>query len=313
MEYKNAPLASPEQILIEQFKSKLAGLNYSKETIMNYELSVKDFADYLQSVNKTLVTFSAEDLPAYRESFMKKDKEGNFIKKTKAGEPYNPSSVGRHLKAISTFFEQVKGYRIKVRSPKTGKHLPEWLDKDEVTKLLDNIKESELETWFKLLYRYALRVSESINLTISDLDFKKKVIYIRAAKGGAGEPDIMGLQDKDIQTLKEWIEARSKKKDVEYQRTTWLFPYFLGRNKEPSRQKAWLYLKQLAEDSKIARDKVYPHVFRHSRAVHLRGDGASLEDLRDFLRHERYDTTLIYATVTPENLTKKLAGIESPI
>jgi integrase/recombinase XerD len=147
-----------------------------------------------------------------------------------------------------------------------------------------------------LIYSCGLRRSELLNLKPTDIDSKRNIIIIRAAKGKKDR--IAPLSEKVLQMLREYYMA--------YKPKTWLFEgQFAGE--QYSAKSLESVLKQAIEKTKI-RKPITLHWLRHSYATHLLEAGTDLRYIQEILGHKNSKTTEIYTHVS----TKSLQKIKSP-
>lgn len=186
---------------------------------------------------------------------------------------------------------------INIVLPKKQTRYPDVLSKEEVKRLfsvLSNIKHRFL---LKLIYSAGLRVSEAVTLKITDLDFDRRMIHIRQAKGrkdrfvmlsAAAAVEYKGYRDNVL--LKDW-----------------LFP---GANPDChlSIRSAQAVFSKAAERAKIAKE-VSVHSLRHSFATHLLENGTDLRYIQVLLGHKSSRTTEIYTHVSKLDINR----IKSPL
>jgi integrase/recombinase XerD len=148
-----------------------------------------------------------------------------------------------------------------------------------------------------LIYACGFRVSELVNLKISDLDFSQNIGHIRQSKGNKDR--MFNIPE----FLKEDLVAQYKIQALENQ--DYLFSGPKGKLSERNIQKV---VSKAAENAKIEK-KVHPHTLRHSFATHLLENGVDIRHIQVLLGHSSILTTQIYTHVSTEELKK----IKSPI
>lgn len=178
-------------------------------------------------------------------------------------------------------------------SPKLGRKLPDTLSVAEIEKMLDTIDLSKAEgarnrAMIEILYSSGLRVSELVNLTLSNLH--ADIGFLRVI--GKGNKERLVPVGKDALKftkiyIKEWrINVPTIKGHENY--------IFLNRRgKKLSRVMIFTIIKDLAARAGI-RKNISPHTFRHSFATHLLEGGADLRAVQEMLGHESITTTEIY-------------------
>ena len=186
-------------------------------------------------------------------------------------------------------------------SPKSPNRLPKSLSEQEVADLidatdyLDNPNKERMRAALELLYATGLRISELLDLQVTDISEHTEMIIIRG-KGSKERlvPVTRGARDL---TLK-WIEQRDAKGPV--MRTNQLFGDAAGKM---SRQKFSLLLKKIAKFADIDPARVSPHILRHSFATHILNRGADLLSLQALLGHADIATTQIYTKTRSDRLS----------
>jgi integrase/recombinase XerD len=183
-----------------------------------------------------------------------------------------------------------------VDAPKTGRKLPDTLSKEDVGKLLESVDRSTPEgernrSMLETLYSCGLRVSELVNLKISDVFPKES--YIRVIGKGNKERlvPIGRTALKHILIYKEnvrlLIDVQKGEEDI----------LFLNRRgKRLTRVMVFTIIKNLAQKCGIKKT-ISPHTFRHSFATHLVEGGADLRAVQEMLGHESITTTEIYTHI----------------
>ncbi|MEO5645665.1 MAG: site-specific tyrosine recombinase XerD [Bacteroidia bacterium] len=178
-------------------------------------------------------------------------------------------------------------------SPKTGRKLPDTLSKEDVETLLESIDRSTPEgernrAMLETLYSCGLRVSELVNLKISDVFAKDK--YVRVVGKGNKERLVpigrTALKHIDLykDSIRTHIEIDKGEEDI----------LFLNRRgKRLTRVMIFTIIKGLVQKCGIKKN-VSPHTFRHSFATHLVEGGADLRAVQEMLGHESITTTEIY-------------------
>ena len=212
----------------------------------------------------------------------------------------SPRSQARIISGLRSFFDYLvfEDYRKTnptdlLETPKIGRKLPDTLSSDEINLLIKNIDLSHPQgernhTIIETLYSCGLRVSELINLQISDLFFDEGFVRVI---GKGNKQRYVPIHSTTQNFIRLYIHnTRSKiipKKNFED-------TLFLNRRGATlSRQMIFMILKELALKSNIKK-KIGPHTLRHSFASHLLQNGADLRSIQQMLGHESITTTEIY-------------------
>ena len=183
--------------------------------------------------------------------------------------------------------------------------LPKTLEIDQVLKLLDNIKPSTSENIrnrliFEFLYGTGVRISELVNIDLSDIDLDNKIIKIRFGKGSKQRLVPLG------KTLEKFIESyltrvrNSLIKDTKEQSLL-----LNNQGKRLSRQSIWSIVHKIAQENELS--DLTPHTLRHAFATHLLEGGADVRVVQELLGHSSVNTTQIYTHVTVEKLKEVFA------
>ena len=189
-----------------------------------------------------------------------------------------------------------------LESPRSLPALPRFLSEKEVERLLqaptgDSPIAARDRAMLEVLYATGMRVSELVGLRLGDL---KLDIGCLNAFGKGSKQRLIPLGEVAIEILREYLQnSRSKLlKDLTSEEV------FLNvRGKKLSRQGFWKNLQNYALKAEI-KQKVYPHMLRHSFATHLLENGADLRSVQTMLGHVDISTTQIYTHVIQERLQK---------
>lgn len=272
------------RICPEELVMKMTELRYSKHTIQTYKNLFEEFINYyyrydIERIDETMIV-----------TFMR-----YLVTERKVSVSYQNQSIN----AIKFYYERVLGGQRKVylvERPKGEKTLPVVLSESEICEIftvIDNLKHKAI---LMTIYSSGLRVSELINLKISDIDSDRMQIRVQSAKGKKDRYTVLSV--KTLEILRLYY--------IKYKPIGWLFEgQFGGPYSDRSIQKI---LKEAVAKTKI-RKKVTVHTLRHSFATHLLENGTDLRYIQILLGHESSKTTEIYTHVT----TKGFEQIKSPL
>ena len=172
-----------------------------------------------------------------------------------------------------------------------------YLSKDELEGFFSCIKNPRDKAIFGLIYLYGLRVSEAALLKLGDVDFQRKIILIRRAKGGiGGEKPLFKTAEK---LLKQYLKVRIETGDG----------LFTGRQGNLSRQRIQQLFREYAQKAELD-GKFSVHSLRHSIATHLLEAGEGIEFVKDHLGHRNIQNTMIYAQITDNGRREAFGRIE---
>ena len=191
-----------------------------------------------------------------------------------------------------------------IQGPKLDRKLPHVLSVEEIDLLINAIDLSKLEgsrnrAILETLYSCGLRVSEAINLRLSDLFFKEE--YIRIIGKGDKER-LVPINQKAIGYIEKYLVDRSRL-NINPKSENILF--LNRRGNQLTRVMVFTIIKDLSRKVGLNK-KISPHTFRHSFASHLFERGADLKVIQELLGHETIITTEIYTHLEKEHLREVL-------
>ena len=269
----------------------------SENTIKNYSFDIQKLMQWLddQEMADSPISISEEILQQFIYGMAKE---------------LNPSSQSRLISGLKGFFAYLlfEEYRTTnpmqlMESPKMGRKLPDTLSVSEIDAIIGAIDLSTPQgernrAILETLYGCGLRVSELIELKLSDLYFEEGFIKVTGKGNKQRLIPIGNLTIKYINVYRKEIrvhqEIHSSAKDT----------LFLNRRgKGLSRAMIFTIVKNLTEKAGI-RKTVSPHTFRHSFATHLLENGANLRAIQQMLGHESITTTEIYTHIDKTHLTQ---------
>ena len=233
-----------------------------------------------------------------------KDSIYNYLKYLDDND-YSIYSVVRKISSIKKFHHYIyKKYDIedvslKIDMPRFYKKLPNILSIEEVDKLLDIPLEDEFDyrnkAMIELMYGTGLRVSELVNLNLTDVDLEKG--YVRCFGKGSKER-IVPIGEYALKYLTKYIlEYRdSMKKGYICDKI-----FLNNHGKAISRHGFLFILKNIAIEQGIDKE-ITPNMLRHSFSTHLLNNGADLRSIQIMLGHSNLSTTQIYTNVNNEFL-----------
>ncbi len=269
----------------------------SKNTIDNYTFDLYRLCSYLEENSISVSPIKIEDETIQQ-----------FI--YTVSKELNARSQARILSGLKSFFLYLifEDYRTDnpmelIESPKIGRKLPDTLSLEEIDKLIAAIDLSSSEgqrnkAMLETLYGCGLRVSELVNLKISDLFFDEGFIKVT----GKGSKDrfvpIASSTKKHILLYKDNIRNHLQIKK-NYEDTLFLN----RRGKQLTRVMIFTIIKDLAVKINLQK-KISPHTLRHSFATHLLENGADLRSIQMMLGHESITTTEIYVHLDKKHLTQ---------
>ena len=192
-----------------------------------------------------------------------------------------------------------------LESPRLGKKLPDVLDEKEILQFIQSVDLSEPtgqrnRAIFEVLYGCGLRVSELVNLKLSDLHLPQEIISVT---GKGNKQRFIPIGDEAKKHLLLYLETSRIHFPVKKAAENIVF--INRRGGKMSRQMIFLLVKKQAEVSGI-RKKISPHTFRHSFATHLIRNGADLRAVQEMLGHVSISTTEIYTHLNDTDLKQTI-------
>jgi integrase/recombinase XerD len=271
--------------------------NFSKNTLEAYQRDLEKLLAFLKREEKDVLTVQLDDLQMFAAGLHDIG--------------IGPRSQCRILSGVRSFYRflQLDGYRDDdpselLESPVLGAHLPEVLSPDEVDALENSIDLSKWEghrnrAIIEVLFSCGLRVSELVNLKLSNLYLEER--YIRVFGKGAKER-LVPISHKAIQELQDWYLVRNlmtiKAGEEDY--------VFLNRRgAHLTRTMILIMIKQQAVAAGIQKT-ISPHTLRHSFATALLEGGADLRAIQAMLGHEHIGTTEIYTHIDMSTLRQQI-------
>ncbi len=229
-----------------------------------------------------------------------------------AAKKISPRSQARLLSSLKGFFNYLvfENYREDnpmelIEAPKLGRKLPDTLSQEEVNALINAIDLSEPQgernrAILETLYGCGLRVSELLNLKLSDLFFEEGVLMVTGKGNKQRFVPIAGITKKYIQLYCDHVRNLQP---IEIGHEDIVF--LNRRGKQLSRAMIFEIIKRLGQKIGLNK-KVGPHTFRHSFATHLLENGADLRAIQQMLGHESITTTEVYVHVDRKHLSQVL-------
>ena len=276
---------------------------------------IQEFSDYLRiekrnsphtvsAYRRDLSRFSAEFAGQKVDSVTTANIRDFLISLREQG--LSPASVARSLSSIKSFFKylcQDKQFQDNpaeiLETPKRWRKLPDVLSSEDVDNLLkcpdlESVLGLRDKAMLEILYASGLRVSELINLQVSQLDMQ--VGYLRTLGKGSKERIVpigaMAKRAVENYILNSRPALVSSRKDGG--KSEQLFVTRRGRGM--TRQGFWKLLKGYVTQANI-RANVSPHTLRHAFATHLLERGADLRSVQQMLGHSDISTTQIYTHI----------------
>ncbi|WP_446051190.1 site-specific tyrosine recombinase XerD [Zobellia laminariae] len=289
---------------------------------MNWDQALQDYGHYLRierglsdnsiknyswDITK-LINFLKDNSPNDNPKRIQKETLQQFI--YEVAKTMNPRSQARIISGLKSFFNYLvfEDYREDnpmdlIESPKIGRKLPDTLSEDEINKIIEAIDLSKAEgernrAMLETLYGCGLRVSELVDLKISDLFFEEDFIKVTGKGDKQRFVPISEVNKKYITIYRKEVRVHQ---DIKKGFEDILFLNRRGR--QLTRAMIFTIIKRLAVEIDLKKS-ISPHTFRHSFATHLLQNGADLRAIQQMLGHESITTTEVYVHVDRTHLTE---------
>ena len=265
--------------------------NLSENTTKSYERDLKKLYLFLEKLNITNYSDIKEEICS-----------------AWIGDLYSqnnkPKSIQRHLSSAKGFFRFLKKNNLissspfeLVTAPKSSNTLPDVLSPEDVEQLLNFRPSNTIEirdmAIVELMYSSGLRVSETVNINISD--FEENMSFLRVI-GKGSKTRLVPMGRFAINAINNWLNEREKISN----NTDALF--LNSKGSRLSVRSIQLRLKKMA--IKQGLPPVHPHMLRHSFATHMLESSGDLRTIQELLGHSSLSTTQIYTKLDYQHLAK---------
>lgn len=275
--------------------------NYSEKTILAYYDDLVEYHAFLDSKFTNIIEVKYEVIKEYLEYLYSR----NLTK----------SSISRKLSSIRGLYNYLikegitdTNYFERITNPKKDLHLPKFLKEEELNKIFsvcsENTPIEKRNTLIiELLYATGLRVSELVNIKLTDIDQKEKVIKVL----GKGSKERLVLYNNHTS------KAMTAYLQDGYNYLNKINSGYLILNKNGTKLSE-RYVRNIINDlvRKAGLDiKISPHTIRHTFATDMLQAGSDLMTVKELLGHESLNTTSIYTHVT-NNQIKETYNMAHP-
>lgn len=269
--------------------------DYLQHLKLERGLSSNSIASYRKDVSEFIAVAKAKDPEAIGLTVVNR-----YIDNlSKSGR--KPSTIARKISSLKRFFQYLRDNGVikenpasLLSAPKIVRYHPHYLSPSEIESILENIDTSTSmgkrdRAVIELLYGSGLRISELINLKISDIEFEAQFIRVL----GKGDKErLVPMGEFAREAVEIYLRARDRTKAGATSNIL-----FINRIGDKfSRVSLWKLVKKVALRAGISK-RVTPHTFRHSFATHMLEGGADLRIVQEMLGHADISTTQIYTTI----------------
>lgn len=252
--------------------------NYSDKTILNYKMDLENFYNYINKKKTKKINF--DFLQEYIENLSQKK--------------YSTKSIQRHISSLKSYFKFLynKNY-INVNPaellclPKNEIKLPNYLTIIDLEKIYELDLSLRDKLIVELLYSTGIRLSELVNIKISDINFYDKTIKV-LGKGNKERYVLFGSVCSKL--LKEYINNENR------------VYLLLNKNGNKLSERGVEYIIEKIFKSVNVHAKLTPHTLRHTFATHMLDNGCDLVTVQKLLGHSDLSTTSIYTHISNEHL-----------
>jgi site-specific recombinase XerD len=288
------------------FENYLKGLGYASSSVGNIQHYLRQFVNFARESGRTSpADVRAADISSFAETLSNTE-----INRKKN---YSPATIVRAISSIRHFFKflyrneyiiinPMEEFKLNIKANEKPKEI---FTKEEMNRFLDSIDIREPNglrnrAIFELMYSSGLRISEAVNLDVTDVDLAERILFVKEGKGGKDRfvpfSEVAGL------FLKKYIDTERKKFSFHDEKAL-----FIGKR---GRMKIYnirsVIFKKILEDSGISTSctskNLTPHSIRHSTATHLLEAGADVRYVQELLGHECIETTVKYTHLMIDNL-----------
>ncbi|MBG9541802.1 recombinase [Cytobacillus firmus] len=280
----------------KQFLNYLSSIERSQETIIGYGKDLKMLGEFLAN------SYNGE---VFVEDVTTDDIE-NYLVWLKEVRNYQPKSRQRHLHTFRSFFSHAykkewveRDVALAVENIKAPQKERTFMEKEEVEELIEAIEHPLIQTVCTTLYLTGLRISECLNLTVDNVNLRKREILIIAGKGNKDRR--IPISERLFPVLDEYLKYKrvntSSQKFFATKKTGMLSAQYVNRVLSDTTKKlGW-------------KKKVTAHIFRHTFASQLVKKEVNLVQIQKLLGHSSLKVTSVYTHTNMEQMAEAVNAL----
>jgi integrase/recombinase XerD len=265
--------------LRQQMIGELQLRNYSEATVHSYVHAVERYARYF---DRSPGSLGCDEVKQYLLHL----KNDNKV----AWSTLHVNRAALRFLYVKTLKQ--RWFEEEVPPPKRRPYLPTVLSAEEITRMPELTTNLKHRTIMAVFYGTGVRVNELRQLRVSDIDSQRMVLHIRDGKGHV--PRDIGLPQPLPDRLRIYRRCRKPKE--------WLFPSKQRPDQPMEEHTIRALCRAAAKRAGIRKNKVSPHVFRHSYATHMPEAGADLRTIQFLPGHKDIQTTARYLRVSTQRI-----------
>ena len=260
----------------------------SKNTVSSYENDISSFLSWLNKKQKNYQHVSSKDINEFISNLFNSGLKS--------------SSINRKISSIKHFYLFLSKKKIikyspadEIEAPKQEKYLPISMSEEEVERLLNSPNSNQIierrdKAMIEILYATGMRISELVNLKLTDVDFNRSVLKVF---GKGSKERLVPYGEKAAEALHIYLRdrKRSDSKSV----------FLSNRGSQITRGAFWQRIKIYIKRENL-KSSISPHTLRHAFATHLLNRGADLRSVQILLGHSDLSTTQIYTHIAKQRL-----------
>ena len=260
----------------------------SKNTVSSYENDISSFLSWLNKKQKNYQHVSSKDINEFISNLFNSGLKS--------------STINRKISSIKHFYLFLSKKKIikyspadEIEAPKQEKYLPISMSEEEVERLLNSPNSNQIierrdKAMIEILYATGMRISELVNLKLTDVDFNRSVLKVF---GKGSKERLVPYGEKAAEALHIYLRdrKRSDSKSV----------FLSNRGSQITRGAFWQRIKIYIKRENL-KSSISPHTLRHAFATHLLNRGADLRSVQILLGHSDLSTTQIYTHIAKQRL-----------